>query len=292
MSSYSDLVAVLCLSSRTSLSCKLILLLHISTSHSAHTCVHACTHHTHTHTGTRRGTRERERRRRGGGGGKGRERGGRGRKKDEGRGRATGEGVAKGRCSSHAAGKDLSKYSICARLISEKRALEIERFRCYQPRAYLSGDSRYLVAGGPDGTGGGGSAYYTPGQHLFLSPRAIFDIHHQKNAGAGANVSCWGFGSGGGGVYRIQFEVAETKEQVFLGSGPNFIIRFRTIFYLWKNTYRKRNSRCCSDDVLSVALYFDDDGRSTLLYYDASASCIQYVVPQQHRGAPYSLFPN
>jgi hypothetical protein len=55
------------------------------------------------------------------------------------------------------------------------------------------------------------------GQHLFWGLRTIFDIHHQKNAGTGVKRFLLGIQKyaeveGVRGVYRVQFEVAETAK--------------------------------------------------------------------------------
>jgi hypothetical protein len=65
------------------------------------------------------------------------------------------------------------------------------------------------------------------GKHHFWSLHAIFDTHHQKNAGAGARRSPLGIRmctelEGVRGVYRVQFEVAEAMEQVFVGLRSKF----------------------------------------------------------------------
>ena len=64
--------------------------------------------------------------------------------------------------------------------------------------------------------GGGASVWATP-FFLFWGLRTIFDIHHQKNADAGAKRFLLGIrkyveAEGVRGVYRTQFEVAETTK--------------------------------------------------------------------------------
>jgi hypothetical protein len=101
----------------------------------------------------------------------------------------------------------------CAHLISERRALE--RFRCCQPRACLSGDSRrscWTTWGEP----------LPLGQHHFWSVRTITDVHHKQIVGAGVKrflLGIWKHSEleGVWGVHHAQFEVAETREQVFVG---------------------------------------------------------------------------
>jgi hypothetical protein len=80
------------------------------------------------------------------------------------------------------------------------------------------------ITGGPDGTGGRKRFRSDNGQHHFWSPHTIFDIHHPKNAGAGARrlplgIQIYAEVDDVRGVYRVQvqFEVAETMEQVFMG---------------------------------------------------------------------------